>query len=46
MLNETVPHTITEWKAETTCLHQNRGVGIAPTASIESFQPFFIEVCN
>ncbi|XP_058138735.2 alpha-2-macroglobulin [Dasypus novemcinctus] len=40
----TVPDTITEWKAGAFCLSEDTGLGIAPTASLQAFQPFFVEL--
>ncbi|XP_062978761.1 alpha-2-macroglobulin-like isoform X2 [Elgaria multicarinata webbii] len=40
----TVPDTITEWKAGAFCLSEEAGFGLAPSTSVYSFQPFFIEV--
>ncbi|KFZ45384.1 Alpha-2-macroglobulin-like 1, partial [Antrostomus carolinensis] len=39
----TVPHTITEWKAGMFCTGRN-GFGLAPTASLLVFKPFFVEL--
>uniref|UniRef100_A0A8I3W0V8 Alpha-2-macroglobulin n=1 Tax=Callithrix jacchus TaxID=9483 RepID=A0A8I3W0V8_CALJA len=40
----TVPDTITEWKAGAFCLSKDAGLGISPTASLQAFQPFFVEL--
>ncbi|KAM6162667.1 LOW QUALITY PROTEIN: alpha-2-macroglobulin-like [Erethizon dorsatum] len=40
----TVPDTITEWKAGALCLSNNTGLGLSPTASLQAFQPFFVEL--
>ncbi|XP_062978548.1 alpha-2-macroglobulin-like [Elgaria multicarinata webbii] len=40
----TVPDTITEWKAGAFCLSEEAGFGLAPSTSLNVFQPFFIEV--
>ncbi|XP_053410605.1 alpha-2-macroglobulin isoform X2 [Nycticebus coucang] len=39
-----VPDTITEWKAGAFCLSQDTGLGLSPTASLQAFQPFFVEL--
>ncbi|KAM3913964.1 alpha-2-macroglobulin-like protein 1 [Leptodactylus fuscus] len=38
-----LPDTVTEWKITTYCMG-DRGLGIANTNSITSFQPFFVDV--
>nr|XP_010944683.1 alpha-2-macroglobulin-like isoform X2 [Camelus bactrianus] len=43
-LEVTVPDTITEWKAGALCLSSDTGLGLSPTASLQVFQPFFVEV--
>ncbi|XP_062978549.1 alpha-2-macroglobulin-like [Elgaria multicarinata webbii] len=40
----TIPDTITEWKAGAFCLSEEAGFGLAPSTSLNVFQPFFIEV--
>ncbi|XP_014596181.1 alpha-2-macroglobulin isoform X1 [Equus caballus] len=40
----TVPDTITEWKAGALCLSSGAGLGLSPTASLQAFQPFFLEL--
>ncbi|XP_005898519.2 alpha-2-macroglobulin isoform X2 [Bos mutus] len=40
----TVPDTITEWKAGALCLSRDTGLGLSPTASLQVFQPFFVEL--
>ncbi len=44
VLNNTLPHSITEWKGSTICLHDQLGMGISEHASIRAFQPFFLAV--
>ncbi|KAI5126086.1 Pregnancy Zone Protein [Manis pentadactyla] len=39
-----VPDTITEWKAGALCLSNDTGLGLSPTASLQAFQPFFVEL--
>ncbi|XP_037703142.1 alpha-2-macroglobulin-like [Choloepus didactylus] len=39
-----VPDTITEWKAGAFCLSEDTGLGLSPTASLQAFQPFFVEL--
>ncbi|NXP10753.1 A2ML1 protein, partial [Thinocorus orbignyianus] len=39
----TVPATTTDWKVKTFCLAE-RGFGLAPTVSLRTVQPFFVEV--
>ncbi|XP_074927111.1 alpha-2-macroglobulin-like protein 1 [Chelonoidis abingdonii] len=39
----TVPDTITEWKAGMFCMAR-LGFGLAPTTSLVTFQPFFVDV--
>ncbi|XP_077026108.1 pregnancy zone protein-like [Tamandua tetradactyla] len=39
-----VPDTITEWKASALCLSGTTGLGLSPTASLQVFQPFFLEL--
>uniref|UniRef100_A0A6I8P203 A2ML1 protein n=1 Tax=Ornithorhynchus anatinus TaxID=9258 RepID=A0A6I8P203_ORNAN len=40
----TIPDTITEWKVGAFCLSATTGLGLAPTASLRTFQPFFLEL--
>ena len=40
-LSEKVPDTITEWVAGAVCISETAGLGIAESASLTSFQPFF-----
>ncbi|XP_014649443.1 PREDICTED: alpha-2-macroglobulin-like [Ceratotherium simum simum] len=40
----TVPDTITEWKAGALCLSSDTGLGLSPIASLQAFQPFFLEL--
>ncbi|XP_077026090.1 pregnancy zone protein-like isoform X2 [Tamandua tetradactyla] len=40
----TVPDTITEWKAGALCLSEDSGLGLSPIASLQAFQPFFVEL--
>uniref|UniRef100_A0A5F9CAH6 Alpha-2-macroglobulin n=1 Tax=Oryctolagus cuniculus TaxID=9986 RepID=A0A5F9CAH6_RABIT len=40
----TVPDTITEWKASALCLSNDTGIGLSPIASLQAFQPFFVEL--
>lgn len=40
----TVPDTITEWKAGALCLSQDTGLGLSLPASLQAFQPFFVEL--
>ncbi|XP_013843850.2 alpha-2-macroglobulin isoform X1 [Sus scrofa] len=40
----TIPDTITEWKAGALCLASDIGLGLSPTASLQAFQPFFVEL--
>ncbi|XP_060162978.1 pregnancy zone protein-like [Globicephala melas] len=39
-----VPDTITEWKAGALCLSGTAGLGLSPTISLTTFQPFFLEL--
>ncbi|NWW44202.1 A2ML1 protein, partial [Pedionomus torquatus] len=39
----TVPATTTDWKVKTFCL-AGKGFGLAPTMSLRTVQPFFVEV--
>ncbi|XP_036453930.1 alpha-2-macroglobulin-like isoform X2 [Colossoma macropomum] len=39
----TVPDTITTWETEAFCL-SSRGLGVAPSAQLRVFQPFFLEL--
>lgn len=39
-----IPDTITEWKASAFCLSGTTGLGLSPTVSVETFQPFFLEL--
>lgn len=39
-----VPDTITEWKAGAFCLSEESGLGLSPTASLQVFQPFFVDL--
>lgn len=40
----TVPDTITEWKAGALCLSNDTGLGLSSVASLQAFQPFFVEL--
>ncbi|CAI5768766.1 alpha-2-macroglobulin-like isoform X1 [Podarcis lilfordi] len=40
----TIPDTITEWKAGAFCLSPDVGFGLAQTASLRAFQPFFLDM--
>ncbi|XP_036108357.1 alpha-2-macroglobulin-like [Molossus molossus] len=40
----TVPDTITEWKAGALCLSNDTGLGLSLPASLQAFQPFFVEL--
>ncbi|XP_032998001.1 alpha-2-macroglobulin-like [Lacerta agilis] len=40
----TIPDTITEWKAGAFCLSPDVGFGLAQTASLTAFQPFFLDL--
>ncbi|KAJ1122261.1 hypothetical protein NDU88_000758 [Pleurodeles waltl] len=42
-LQVTAPDTITEWKADAFCM-ADIGLGIAPSAGLTVFQPYFVEV--
>ncbi|XP_006901821.1 PREDICTED: alpha-2-macroglobulin-like [Elephantulus edwardii] len=39
-----VPDTITEWKASALCLSNTTGLGLSPIISLQTFQPFFLEL--
>ncbi|XP_043217950.1 pregnancy zone protein-like isoform X6 [Amphibalanus amphitrite] len=41
-LNQEVPDTITEWVAGAVCTSETAGLGVSETASLTSFQPFFV----
>ncbi|XP_004451443.2 pregnancy zone protein [Dasypus novemcinctus] len=43
-LEVTVPDTITEWKAGALCLSEDTGLGLSPVASLQAFQPIFVEL--
>ncbi|XP_049788379.1 murinoglobulin-1-like isoform X1 [Schistocerca cancellata] len=38
-----LPHTITEWTSNVVCLSPDKGIGVAPTTNITTFQPFFLD---
>uniref|UniRef100_A0A0G2JUP5 Murinoglobulin 1 n=1 Tax=Rattus norvegicus TaxID=10116 RepID=A0A0G2JUP5_RAT len=40
----TVPDTITEWKAGALCLSNDTGLGLSSVATLQAFQPFFVEL--
>ncbi|XP_054858325.1 alpha-2-macroglobulin-like [Eublepharis macularius] len=40
----TIPDTITEWNAGAFCTSAEAGFGLSQTASIKTFQPFFLEL--
>ncbi|XP_028616888.1 murinoglobulin-1-like [Grammomys surdaster] len=40
----TVPDTITEWKAGAFCLSSDTGLGLSSVATLQAFQPFFVEL--
>ncbi|XP_034963191.2 alpha-2-macroglobulin-like isoform X1 [Zootoca vivipara] len=40
----TIPDTITEWMAGAFCLSPDVGFGLAQTASLKAFQPFFLDL--
>ncbi|XP_045146453.1 alpha-2-macroglobulin isoform X2 [Echinops telfairi] len=40
----TVPDTITEWKAGALCLSNDTGLGLSPSATLQAFQPFFVDL--
>ncbi|XP_041482021.1 alpha-2-macroglobulin-like isoform X2 [Lytechinus variegatus] len=42
VIEEEIPHTITEWVANAFCLSSQYGIGVAETTSIRAFQPFFL----
>ncbi|XP_054974413.1 pregnancy zone protein-like [Sorex araneus] len=39
-----IPDTITEWKASALCLSGTAGLGLSPIASLQAFQPFFLDL--
>lgn len=39
-----VPDTISEWKAGAFCLSEDTGLGLSPTASLQVFQPLFVDL--
>ncbi|XP_038079192.1 pregnancy zone protein-like isoform X3 [Patiria miniata] len=39
-----VPHTITEWVGNGFCLSAETGLGVADTATLRAFQPFFVSL--
>ncbi|XP_037082421.1 alpha-2-macroglobulin-like [Pollicipes pollicipes] len=41
-LTQKVPDTITEWVGGAVCSSETAGLGVAPSASLTSFQPFFV----
>ncbi|XP_038963370.1 C3 and PZP-like, alpha-2-macroglobulin domain containing 8 isoform X2 [Rattus norvegicus] len=43
-LEMTVPDTITEWKAGALCLSNDTGLGLSSVATLQAFQPFFVEL--
>ncbi|XP_006901823.1 PREDICTED: alpha-2-macroglobulin-like [Elephantulus edwardii] len=40
----TVPDTITKWKAGAFCLSNDTGLGLSPPATLQAFQPLFVEL--
>ncbi|XP_006875548.1 PREDICTED: alpha-2-macroglobulin-like [Chrysochloris asiatica] len=40
----TVPDTITEWKAGALCLSNDTGLGLSLPATLQAFQPLFVEL--
>lgn len=42
-IERTLPHTITDWVAYTTCISPTHGLGIAPPTTITAFQSFFLD---
>ncbi|XP_077026087.1 alpha-2-macroglobulin-like [Tamandua tetradactyla] len=40
----TVPDAITEWKAGALCLSEDTGLGLSLPATLQAFQPFFVEL--
>ncbi|XP_020670352.3 ovostatin isoform X1 [Pogona vitticeps] len=42
-LSYIVPDTITEWKVNAFCVQDSDGFGLSETASLITFQPFFVE---
>ncbi|XP_071446763.1 murinoglobulin-1-like isoform X2 [Hetaerina americana] len=43
-LETEVPHTITEWIGQATCLSSSAGLGTSKPSYLNAFQPFFLEV--
>lgn len=43
LLDKTVPDTITKWAAGAFCVSSG-GFGVAPTAALTAFQPFFVSL--
>lgn len=39
-----LPHTVTTWVGQAICVSESAGFGMSSAASIEAFQPFFLEV--
>lgn len=37
-----LPHTITEWVGKATCINKELGLGVSETASVTTFQSFFL----
>eukprot|EP00057_Strongylocentrotus_purpuratus_P015958 XP_011670432.1 PREDICTED: alpha-2-macroglobulin [Strongylocentrotus purpuratus] len=42
VIEEAIPHTITDWVANAFCLSSEHGIGVAEASSIRAFQPFFL----
>ncbi|XP_075409474.1 alpha-2-macroglobulin [Tenrec ecaudatus] len=40
----TVPDTITEWKAGALCLSNDTGLGLSRSATLQAFQPLFVDL--
>ncbi|XP_007935408.1 alpha-2-macroglobulin [Orycteropus afer afer] len=43
-LEVTVPDTITQWKAGALCLSNDTGLGLSLPATLQAFQPLFVEL--
>ncbi|XP_046398811.1 alpha-2-macroglobulin-like protein 1 isoform X2 [Ischnura elegans] len=44
VLATSLPHTITDWIGQATCLSSSTGLGTSTPSNLNAFQPFFLEV--
>lgn len=44
IFSQKLPDTITEWTGNAVCISRKSGLGISDTASIITFQPFFVSI--